>query len=406
HIQALIIQGELSRFGIPPKREGKIPWNNGFLGLMVFQGEMGAPGAHGDKGEKGEPGIGFRGPIGQAGPPGLKGEPGPPGPPGAQGIQGIRGNAGIPGSQGDTGAPGVPGIPGQKGIPGTPGPKGNKVSATFPGKQKPWDGNGINPCLLLAPHPLSHPIPPSLPSSCGSPEREQQKIHGIESSWDFNPGQTNQELCCGVSLLRVAPLEFSVFQGEVGVGAAGPRGPRGFPGPRGDEGIVGMRGPPGMMGDRGLLGPKGERGIKGEAGSKGMMGLFGSRGPVGQKEQLENLKDFKRAELWELFHGEKGDVGISIFQEGRMWEGVGRGFGNSELLPKVRVPRGFAGKAVWISGFGIMEKIPLCEDRETLTQNSQKNYGWPIPGSVQGQIGQGLEHPGIVGNVPALGIGT
>lgn len=30
----------------------------------------------------------------------------------------------------------------------------------------------------------------------------------------------------------MAPLEFSVFQGEVGVGAAGPRGPRGFPGPR------------------------------------------------------------------------------------------------------------------------------------------------------------------------------
>lgn len=48
----ICVLGILSRLGIPPKREGKIPWNNGFLGLMVFQGEMGAPGARGDKGEK------------------------------------------------------------------------------------------------------------------------------------------------------------------------------------------------------------------------------------------------------------------------------------------------------------------------------------------------------------------
>lgn len=92
---------------------------------------------------------------------------------------------------------------------------------------------------LLIPDPvLLHPIPPSLPSSRGcwsTLQREQQKIHGIESpesSWDFNPGQTNQEFCGVVSPLRVTPPEFFSFQGEVGIGAIGPRGPRGFPGPQ------------------------------------------------------------------------------------------------------------------------------------------------------------------------------
>ncbi|KAM6419510.1 uncharacterized protein J5M81_015557 [Pluvialis apricaria] len=330
--------GQKGEMGAPGIRGDK--GEKGQPGEMGEPGEKGTKGDRGENGQKGEPGIGFRGPVGQAGPPGFKGEPGAPGPPGAQGIQGIRGNAGTPGSQGDRGAPGLPGMPGQKGergkrgrngfagpsgpsgspgkegISGTPGPKGNKVSANLPGRSQTaeilewqWDSPLPSPGLLI-PDPIQplHPsftLIPFFPTVAGASFRESNR---------------------------------NSMEGEIGVGAAGPRGPRGLPGPRGDEGIVGVRGPTGMMGpkgfpgvkgergDRGLLGPKGERGepmtifgpqgykgskgdpgerglpgfdgdkgekgedgpvgekgVKGEAGSKGVMGLFGTRGPVGQK---------------------------------------------------------------------------------------------------------------------------
>ncbi|KAJ7413909.1 hypothetical protein WISP_87632 [Willisornis vidua] len=42
---------------------------------------------------------------------------------------------------------------------------------------------------------------------------------------------------------------------------------------------------------------------------------------------------------------------------------------------------------------------------ETLAQGAQSSCGCPIPGSVQGQGGQDLEQPGLVGGVPAHGRG-
>ena len=55
---------------------------------------------------------------------------------------------------------------------------------------------------------------------------------------------------------------------------------------------------------------------------------------------------------------------------------------------------------------GILEGIPICEGGEALAQGAQRSCGclW-IPGSVQGQAGQSLEHPGMVEHVPVHGRG-
>ncbi|RMC01958.1 hypothetical protein DUI87_21120 [Hirundo rustica rustica] len=46
--------------------------------------------------------------------------------------------------------------------------------------------------------------------------------------------------------------------------------------------------------------------------------------------------------------------------------------------------------------FRYEEEIPPCEGGEALAQGAQRSCGFPIPGSVQGQVGCGLEQPGIV----------
>ena len=38
---------------------------------------------------------------------------------------------------------------------------------------------------------------------------------------------------------------------------------------------------------------------------------------------------------------------------------------------------------------------------ETLAQIAQRSSGGPIPGNIQGQVGQGSEQPGAVEDVPA-----
>ena len=47
-----------------------------------------------------------------------------------------------------------------------------------------------------------------------------------------------------------------------------------------------------------------------------------------------------------------------------------------------------------------------CEGGEALAQVAQRSCGCPLPGSVQGQVGWGLEHPGLVEGVPAHGRGV
>lgn len=42
-----------------------------------------------------------------------------------------------------------------------------------------------------------------------------------------------------------------------------------------------------------------------------------------------------------------------------------------------------------------------CEDGKTLEQVAQAGCGHPNPGRVQGQAGQSLEKPGLMGDVPA-----
>ena len=52
---------------------------------------------------------------------------------------------------------------------------------------------------------------------------------------------------------------------------------------------------------------------------------------------------------------------------------------------------------------GCWEGIVPCEGGKTLAQGAQSSSGCPwIPGSVQGQAGQGWEQPGTVGGVPAM----
>ena len=47
-----------------------------------------------------------------------------------------------------------------------------------------------------------------------------------------------------------------------------------------------------------------------------------------------------------------------------------------------------------------------CESREALAQVGQGSCGCPIPGSVQGQAGWGLEEPDLVEGVPGHGTGV
>ena len=49
--------------------------------------------------------------------------------------------------------------------------------------------------------------------------------------------------------------------------------------------------------------------------------------------------------------------------------------------------------------------MPQCEGDEALAQVAQRSCGFPISGSVPGQVGQGLEQPALVEGVPACGRG-
>jgi len=45
------------------------------------------------------------------------------------------------------------------------------------------------------------------------------------------------------------------------------------------------------------------------------------------------------------------------------------------------------------------------EGGEALAQVARRSCGCPMIGSVQGQVGRGFEHPGMVEGVPACGRG-
>ena len=47
--------------------------------------------------------------------------------------------------------------------------------------------------------------------------------------------------------------------------------------------------------------------------------------------------------------------------------------------------------------------FPVRVMRTAMAQVAQRSCGCPIPGSVQGQAGRGLEQPGLVEGVPAHG---
>lgn len=107
---------------------------------------------------------------------------------------------------------------------GRPEPKATRSVPHSRENREFWDGNGTNPCLRLAPHP----IPPS--HGCWSTLQRENSRKSMELSLLTHPGISIPAK--PIRNCMAAPLEFSAFQGEVGVGAAGPRGPRGFPGPR------------------------------------------------------------------------------------------------------------------------------------------------------------------------------
>jgi len=50
--------------------------------------------------------------------------------------------------------------------------------------------------------------------------------------------------------------------------------------------------------------------------------------------------------------------------------------------------------------------MELCKGGEVLAQVAQRSCVWPLPGSVQGQVGWGFEQPGLVEGVPAHGRGV
>ena len=52
------------------------------------------------------------------------------------------------------------------------------------------------------------------------------------------------------------------------------------------------------------------------------------------------------------------------------------------------------------------EEIHHCEGCEALAHVAQRSCGCPLPGSVQGQVGQGSEHPGLMQGGPAHGRGV
>jgi len=52
------------------------------------------------------------------------------------------------------------------------------------------------------------------------------------------------------------------------------------------------------------------------------------------------------------------------------------------------------------------KKILHCEVGEALAQAAQRSCGCPLPGRIQGQVGWGSEHPGLVEGVPAHGRGA
>jgi len=52
------------------------------------------------------------------------------------------------------------------------------------------------------------------------------------------------------------------------------------------------------------------------------------------------------------------------------------------------------------------KEILYYEAGETLEQVSQRHCGFPLPGSVQGQVGWGFKHPGLVEGVSAHGRGV
>jgi len=46
------------------------------------------------------------------------------------------------------------------------------------------------------------------------------------------------------------------------------------------------------------------------------------------------------------------------------------------------------------------DEILYCEGGEALAQGAQRSCGCPLPGSVQGQVGWGFVHPGLVEGFP------
>ena len=53
-----------------------------------------------------------------------------------------------------------------------------------------------------------------------------------------------------------------------------------------------------------------------------------------------------------------------------------------------------------------MKEILYCEGGEALAQVAQRSCVCPLPGSVQGQVGLGLEQPGLVEYVVVHGRGV
>ncbi|XP_063255737.1 uncharacterized protein LOC134551722 [Prinia subflava] len=92
---------------------------------------------------------------------------------------------------------------------------------------------------------------------------------------------------------------------------------------------------------------------------------------------------------WSSFQGLKG------LQES--WRGTGDKGWRDRTQGMAPTARGQGWMGYWELG------IPGCEGGQALAQGAQRSCGCPwIPGSVQGQAGQGLEQPGTVEGVPAM----
>ena len=132
----------------------------------------------------------------------------------------------------------------------------------------------------------------------------------------------------------------------------------------------------------------GARGGPGDAGRAGAPLLGGQAERAGGVQPGEEKAPGRPSSPCQALKGLQESWGGTLEQGGEPWD-EGEGFYTDRGEIEMRREAEIVG----------------CEGGEPLAQVAQRSCGCPIPGGVQGQVGRGLEQPGLVGGVPAQGRG-